>query len=110
MASFFQIRYWISPPRQTCVIRHPDPLVAGGITGYTVYVARLLVLLLAASNLLTASVATEVARQFEQMSLDPEECYRVTELNLSKEDIKLYLSSGYLIFAKPIAGFRQGAL
>lgn len=59
---------------------------------------------------LKAGVATDLAHQFEQMSLDPDECYRVTELNISKEDIKVYLSSGYLIFAKPIAGFRPGAV
>jgi len=63
-----------------------------------------------ASPLATAGAASDLARQFQQMSLDPDECYRVTELNIAKEDIKVYLSSGYLIFAKPIGGFRQGAV
>ncbi|HMD48391.1 MAG TPA: M1 family aminopeptidase, partial [Bryobacteraceae bacterium] len=70
----------------------------------------LALLLLTGLRTLTAGVASDLARQFEQMSLDPDECYRVTELNISKEDIKVYLASGYLIFSKPIAGFRQGAV
>ena len=75
------------------------------------YVQRVLALfLLAGLHALRAGVARDLAQQFEQMSLDPDECYRVTELNISKEDIKVYLSSGYLIFSKPIAGFRQGAV
>ncbi len=31
------------------------------------------------------------------------------ELNITKEDLKLYLTSGYLIFTKPIQGVRLGA-
>ena len=61
-------------------------------------------------RVLTAEVATDIARQIQTLSLDPAECYRVTELNFSKEDIKIYLSSGYMIFSKPIAGFRQSAV
>jgi Peptidase family M1 domain len=73
-------------------------------------VTRVLALLVLTGPLLTAGVASDLAQQFQQMSLDPDECYRVTELNIAREDIKVYLSSGYLIFAKPIAGFRQGAV
>jgi len=70
----------------------------------------LLVLILAGVRVLTAGVATDLAREFQAISLDPEVCYRVTDLNLAKEDIKVYLASGYLIFAKPVGGFRPGAV
>ncbi len=36
--------------------------------------------------------------------LDPTQCYRVRDLGLFKEDIKLYFNDGYLIFSKPVAG------
>ena len=75
------------------------------------YVARVLLLAsLLGARLLSAGAATDLARQFQDISLDPQECYRVTELNIAKEDIRVYLASGYLIFSKPIAGFRQAAV
>jgi len=78
---------------------------------YTIYVARVLLLFFLTSlRFLHAGAATDLARQFQLISLDPDQCYRVTELNIGKEDVKVYLSSGYLILAKPIAGFRQGAV
>lgn len=67
-------------------------------------------LLLGGVRLLTAGAATDLAREFQAISLDPDECYRVIDLNLTREDIKIYLTSGYLIFTKPIGGFRQGAV
>jgi hypothetical protein len=74
-------------------------------------VARSLILvLLLTLRLAHATTAADLARQLKQASLDPDECYRVSELNFNKEDIKLYLTSGYLIFAKPIAGFRPAAV
>ena len=58
----------------------------------------------------TLPSASDLARQVEQSSLDPDECYRVLELNFSKEDLKIYLTSGYLAFAKPINGVRHAAV
>ncbi len=72
--------------------------------------ARWLSLFLLAGLRLSAGLASDLAVQIQNVSLDPEECYRVTDLNFSKEDLKVYLASGYLIFSKPIAGFRQGAV
>jgi hypothetical protein len=48
--------------------------------------------------------------QVEHISLDANECYRVLDLNFAKEEVKIYLASGYLIFAKPIAGAHLGAI
>jgi hypothetical protein len=42
--------------------------------------------------------------------LDPAECYRVRDLSFVKDDIKLYLNEGYLIFSKPVLGQRLSAL
>lgn len=57
-----------------------------------------------------ATTSTDLARDLQQISLDPDQCYRVIELNFAKEDIKVYLNSGYLVFSKPVGGVRTGAV
>lgn len=57
-----------------------------------------------------AASAAAVGDQVEHISLDANECYRVLDLNFAKEDLKIYLASGYLIFAKPIGGAHLGAI
>jgi hypothetical protein len=57
-----------------------------------------------------AASAADLGNQVEHISLDAAECYRVLDLNFAKEDLKIYLASGYLIFAKPIGGSRLGAI
>lgn len=75
------------------------------------YVVRISVLLLFfAARFSLAATAADLGRQLQQISLDPNECYHVIELNFAKEDLKVYLNSGYLIFAKPIAGVRSAAV
>ena len=54
--------------------------------------------------------ATETARAVRDAGLDPDQCYRVRDLSLFKEDIRLYFNDGYLIFAKPVAGERIAAV
>ena len=71
---------------------------------------RSLPLLLLIARLASATPAADLARQLKEVTLDVDECYRVTELNFSKEDIKVYLTSGYVIFAKPIGGSRPAAV
>jgi hypothetical protein len=51
-----------------------------------------------------ATAAADLARQLKETTLDADECYRVHELNFHKEDVRFFLTDGYLIFAKPIAG------
>ena len=58
----------------------------------------------------TTPTAADLARLVNQVALDPDECYRITELNFSKEDIRIYLTSGYLSFAKPVNGTRIAAV
>jgi len=69
-----------------------------------------LILLAATTRCLLAASAAQVGDQVEHISLDPDQCFRVLDLNFAKEDLKIYLASGYLIFAKPIGGARLGAI
>lgn len=69
----------------------------------------LLLLLLVALRPASAITAAGLSLQLDQLSLDPGECYRVLDLSFSKEDLKIYLTSGYLIFSQPVAGVRLGA-
>ncbi|HSP66602.1 MAG TPA: M1 family aminopeptidase [Bryobacteraceae bacterium] len=54
--------------------------------------------------------AADTARAVRDAGLDPEQCYRVRDLSLYKEDIRLYFNDGYLIFSKPVAGERIAAV
>ncbi|HLI84167.1 MAG TPA: M1 family aminopeptidase [Bryobacteraceae bacterium] len=53
---------------------------------------------------LAAGPAAEMARAVRETTLDPAACYRVRDLTLFKEDIRIYLADGYLIFSHPVAG------
>src|SRR5829696_4921999 len=55
------------------------------------------------------STAASISRAIQQAGLDPNECYRVRDLAFQKEDIKIYLNDGHLIFAKPVEGRRLAA-
>ncbi|PWT99938.1 MAG: hypothetical protein C5B51_26020 [Terriglobia bacterium] len=65
---------------------------------------RALVLAFLASYPLAAGPAADLARAIHENTLDRDTCYRVRDLTLFKEDIRIYFSDGYLIFSKPIAG------
>ena len=54
--------------------------------------------------------AAEIARAVRDAGLDLDQCYRVRDLGLYKEDIRLYFNEGYLIFSKPVAGERIAAI
>src|SRR2546428_2797737 len=60
-------------------------------------------LLVCSSRVLLAANVSELARQILQAGLDVNECYRVRDLKLLKEDARIYLTDGYLIFGKKIA-------
>ncbi len=51
-----------------------------------------------------AGAAADVARALRENGFDPQECYRVRDLTLFQEDIRIYLSDGHLIFGRPVAG------
>jgi len=54
--------------------------------------------------------AAETARAVRDAGLDLDQCYRVRDLSLYKDDIRLYFNDGYLIFSKPVLGRRLSAL
>src|ERR1017187_637360 len=54
--------------------------------------------------------AADIARAVRENSFDRDQCYRVRDLRVVKEDIKVYLTDGYLIFSKPVAGRRTAAV
>ena len=70
----------------------------------------LLALALLTSIPLTGATAADTARAVRENSFDRDECYRVRDLTLIKEDIRVYLTDGYLIFSKPVAGRRVAAV
>jgi hypothetical protein len=83
------------------------------LLAYTENVRVLPALLLFAASTtrcVLAASAADLGDQVEHISLDTAECYRVLDLNFAKEDLKIYLASGYLIFAKPIRGSHLGAI
>ncbi len=59
---------------------------------------------------LSAGTGAEVARAIRENSFDRDECYRVRDFSIVKDDLKIYLTDGHLIFAKPVAGRRIAAV
>jgi hypothetical protein len=57
-----------------------------------------------------AGTGADVARGIRESSFDHDECYRVRDLSMVKGDLKVYLTDGHLIFAKPVAGRRIAAV
>ena len=62
------------------------------------------------SSVLRAGDGADVVRLLHSSGLDPGECYRVRDLSLVKEDLRLYFNDGFLIFAKPVRGERWAAV
>jgi len=54
--------------------------------------------------------AADVSRLIRETGLDPAECYRVRDFSFTKDDVRLYLNDGYLIFSKPVLGQRLSAV
>jgi hypothetical protein len=53
---------------------------------------------------LLAGPGSDLARAIRESSLDADSCFRVRDLTVIKEDIRIYLTDGYLIFTKPVTG------
>lgn len=70
------------------------------------WIAALLVAALPAA----AGRAGDIARALRDNSLDITECYRVRDLTMIHEDLRIYLTDGHLIFSKPVAGRRTAAV
>lgn len=57
-----------------------------------------------------AGITGDLAKQIHQSGLDAQHCYRVRDLRFARDEIKLYLSDGFLIFGKPVNGTRISAV
>lgn len=71
---------------------------------------RRLILFAAVSICLAADTAADLARGIREAGLDAQACYRVRDLTFNQEDIKFYLTDGFLIFTRPVNGHRLAAL
>lgn len=71
---------------------------------------RAAALVLALQFQLCATTAAEIARAIRENSFDHDECYRVRDLTIAKDDVRIYLTDGHLIFSKPVAGHRVAAV
>lgn len=48
--------------------------------------------------------ANELGKSLLQAGLDADACYRVRDVSFTQEDAQFFLTEGYLIFGKPVAG------
>jgi hypothetical protein len=48
--------------------------------------------------------AANLVRAMRELTFDRDSCYRVRDLEIVKEDIRIYLNDGHLILSKPLAG------
>ena len=67
-------------------------------------------LLCAVAPALYGGTAADLARALRENSFDREECYRVRDIVLTREDARIYLNEGHLIFSKPVDGRRVAAV
>jgi hypothetical protein len=72
--------------------------------------AVILALLLPLSLLGADGATAELGRRIVDAGLDPEECYQVRDLRFSREDLRVYLTEGFLIFGKEVSGARLTAV
>lgn len=70
---------------------------------------RVIFSLLLLAWLLPGQTVATYRAQIKGLKLDPEQCYRVRDLLLEREDVKFYFTDGLLIFAEPIDGRDIGA-
>jgi hypothetical protein len=57
-----------------------------------------------------AGPAGDTARAIRENTFDRSECYRVRDLSLIRGDVRIYLTDGYLMFSRPVAGRRVAAV
>ncbi len=69
------------------------------------------------SILLPVAFAAESAGKLEELSvalkqaqLDPEACFRVRDFTYRRNEVRIYLTEGVLMFRKPVNGVRTGAV
>lgn len=66
--------------------------------------------LVTAAGVQAAAKPSELLRAIRENGLDAAACYRVRDLSFAKEDVRVYLNDGYLIFTDAVEGRRTGAI
>ncbi len=69
-------------------------------------VLALLPLLAAISSTAPAQnpVAAELGKKVLAAGLDPAECYRIRDFEITQDEARIYLTDGYIMFGKPVQG------
>lgn len=70
----------------------------------------LAVVLLAGLPSFGAGRAAALSQELRSIELDPNECYRVRDIQITKDEGRIFLSEGLLIFLKPVSDRRLGAV
>ena len=55
-------------------------------------------------------VAASLAQELRGVSVNPNECFRVRNIRIVRDDLKIYLNDGFLIFSTPVSGTRIAAV
>ncbi len=71
---------------------------------------RFAVLALCLPALSAAGPGADLAKSIREVAFDRSQCYRVRDVTFLKEDIRIYLTEGNLIFSKPVGGRPIAAL
>ncbi|MBI3666691.1 MAG: hypothetical protein HY236_10795 [Acidobacteria bacterium] len=71
---------------------------------------RVILVAFSLSCALWSETGAERLAKIRALTFTPGECYRVRDLVLEREDIKLHFSDGYLLFAEPVEGRTIAAL
>ena len=58
----------------------------------------------AATHAAATHAAADLGRQILAAGLDPAECYRIRDLEITHDEARIYLNDGYLMFGKPVNG------
>ena len=66
--------------------------------------ARGLTVWLFTASVLHAGAAVDIARQIAEAGLDSEQCYRVRDITLTREDVRFYFTDGHILFGRPVGG------
>lgn len=66
--------------------------------------------LICVAGALAAGAVEEDLHSIRRLELDPQRCYRVRDVFLEREDLKLYFTDGHVALAKPVLGRTLAAL
>ena len=58
----------------------------------------------------SALASDDAARSISNLRLDPNECYKLTDIDLQRGPVSIHLDAGWIIFAETVSGIRPGAV